>query len=78
MPWVLGVAIAFFAVSEGKLGDFRGLLCYNTDWDSFATGGITITVFFIATAITVVFYLLTVSTRVSNELWTVLICWLRS
>jgi len=59
MPWVLGVAIAFFAVSEGKLGDFRGLLCYNTDWDSFATGGITITVFFIATAITVVFYLLT-------------------
>jgi hypothetical protein len=60
MPWALGLGIAFSALRENKLGDFRGLLCYNTEWDTFATGGITITVFFVATAITVVFYTLTV------------------
>jgi len=45
------------ALNEGKLGDYRGLLCYNTRWDSFFTGGITVGVFATSTVVTIALYL---------------------
>jgi len=62
LPWLLGFGFAMAALREGKLGDYRGLLCYNTQWDSFFTGGVTIAVFATATVATLVLYLAAVAT----------------
>jgi hypothetical protein len=62
LPWLLGFGFAMAALREGKLGDYRGLLCYNTHWDSFFTGGVTIAVFATATVATLVLYLAAVAT----------------
>jgi hypothetical protein len=57
LPWLLGFGFAMAALNEGKLGDYRGLLCYNTRWDSFFTGGITVGVFATSTVVTIALYL---------------------
>ena len=41
MPWLLGLMVALWTNGDGMAGSYRGLLCYNTAWDSFSTGGIT-------------------------------------
>jgi len=56
VPFFAGFGIALAAYSEDKLGDYRGLLCYNEEWDSFSTGGVTLYVFIGATAITLAAY----------------------
>mmetsp|Transcript_8228 Transcript_8228/g.17981 ORF Transcript_8228/g.17981 Transcript_8228/m.17981 type:complete len:838 (-) Transcript_8228:377-2890(-) len=56
LPWLVGFGIAIAAQAEGSLGSYRGLLCYNSEWDSFVTGGITIIVFFASTAVTIACY----------------------
>lgn len=58
LPWVLGLAIGLAARADGKSGSYRGLLCYNTEWDSFSTGGLTITVFGLSTAVTAAAYIM--------------------
>jgi len=57
-PWVVGVAVAVGARSDNKLGSYRGLLCYNTEWDAFSTGGMTLTIFTLCSCVTAAFIIL--------------------
>ena len=67
MPWLLGLMVALWTNGDGMAGSYRGLLCYNTAWDSFSTGGITVTVFVSSTLITAISYIAT-ATVVSKAL----------
>jgi hypothetical protein len=61
MPWLLGLLVAFWTNGDGQAGSYRGLLCYNTAWDSFSTGGITVTVFALSAFVTIISYIATAS-----------------
>jgi len=61
LPWALGLVIGLLARADGKSGSYRGLLCYNTEWDSLSTGGLTIAVFGGCTLITAAEYILIAS-----------------
>jgi len=67
LPWLFGVVIGVVARNDGKSGSYRGLLCYNTDWDSFSTSGITITMFVLSTAATMLSYVI-VACKVRSRL----------
>jgi len=56
-PWVLGLIIGLVARADGKSGSYRGLICYNTKWDSFSTGGLTVAMFGACTVTTAVSYI---------------------
>ena len=56
LPWLVGMVIAIVAHGENKTGSYRGLFCYNKEWDSFATGGILITFFCLCAAVTLSCY----------------------
>jgi hypothetical protein len=55
-PWIFGALIAAWSSGDNMLGSYRGLLCYNKEWDSFSTGGITMTVFILSTVLTLICY----------------------
>mmetsp|Transcript_250 Transcript_250/g.460 ORF Transcript_250/g.460 Transcript_250/m.460 type:complete len:794 (-) Transcript_250:716-3097(-) len=57
VPWIFGITIGFVVLAEGSLGSYRGLLCYNSEWDSYITGGLTLTMFCLSTAVTILAYL---------------------
>ena len=57
LPWLVGLLIGLIARSDDKLGSYRGLMCYNTEWNSFSTGGITLLTFVLSTIVTFSSYL---------------------
>jgi len=57
LPWGLGLVLGLLSRADGKSGSYRGLMCYNTDWDSLSTGGMTIAVFALSTVVTVTAYI---------------------
>jgi len=57
LPWIIGLVIGLVARADGKSGSYRGLLCYNTQWDSASTGGLTIAVFAVSTLVTAASYI---------------------
>lgn len=67
LPWVIGLAIGLVARADGKSGSYRGLLCYNKQWDSVSTGGLTIAVFAVSTLVTAASYA-TIAYKVRSHL----------
>jgi len=57
LPWTIGIVIGLVANADGMSGSYRGLLCYNTEWDSLSTGGLTITVFGLSAVVTAAAYM---------------------